>query len=65
MDLLLSLISYYFSPALSIDVRLYTTGLQENINIVKSTKRHNIAEILKAQCLTGTQDLLLVGTLML
>lgn len=57
IDLLLSLIPYYFSPALSIVIRLYTRGLQENINGGKSTKRHNIPEILKAQGLTGTQDL--------
>lgn len=58
MNLLLSLISYYFSLALSIDIRLYTRDLQENINVDKSTKRYNIPEILKAQGLTGTQDLL-------
>lgn len=58
MDLLLSLISYYFSPASSIDIRLYTTGLQENINVVKSAKRHNIPELLKAQWLIRMEDFL-------
>lgn len=51
-------VSDILSPASSIDIRLYTTGLQENINVGRSTKRHNISEILKAQWLTGIENLL-------
>lgn len=47
-----------FLPCFLKRQEIYTTGLQENIHIDKTTKRYSIPKILKAHWLTGTEGLL-------
>lgn len=59
------MLSNYFSPASSIDVWLYTTGLQENINVVKILKDITFLKYWKPNVLPEHKISFLVGALML